>query len=174
MKPKRARPKFDLSPLDFEETLNSPALTGIRECLESLSGKETVALSVTVPQTVPASPGGKLRRAVDARDGHSSGEEMLYQALWNHAEPDTGDTRTITVGWDRMSKLARLTPRNTKVNCQRLIAKLALEVIAAEDSFRRIGRTYRVFSPRLVVERRKAAGMEWVIKTRGVEFVPGP
>lgn len=190
MKPKRhSRPKFDLSPLDFEETLNSPALTGIRECLQSLTSptrggedkqvapvtvEPTVSLSTTVVErdTVPLL--GKLRKAVLAQDGHSSGEEMLYQALWRNGKPETENTRIITAGWDRMSKLARLTPRNTKLNCNKLVQKLSLEVTAEEDSFRRIGRTYRVFSYGRILERRKAAGMEWIRKTRGVEFVDGP
>ncbi len=118
----------------------------------------------------------KIRRCVVAQDGHSLGEEALYQALWNAriAKFETKETKLITAGWKVMSHIARLTPRNTKNNCQSLIEKLALELVAGENSSERIGRTYRVFSYKAILERRKAAGLEWVIRTRGVQFVDPP
>jgi hypothetical protein len=117
-----------------------------------------------------------VRRAVLAQDGHSSGEEMLYQALWNskYTRQETRETKLVTIGWKAMSKMARMTPRNTKRNCQSLIDKLALEQLSDENSRESIGRTYRVFSYKSILERRRAAGMEWITRTRGVEFVSPP
>jgi hypothetical protein len=117
-----------------------------------------------------------VRRAVLAQDGHSSGEEMLYQALWNskYTRQETKETKLVTIGWKAMSKMARMTPRNTKRNCQSLIDKLALEQLSDENSRESIGRTYRVFSYKSILERRRAAGMEWITRTRGVEFVSPP
>src|ERR1051326_8645965 len=123
--------------------------------------------------------GGKrfhVRRALLAQDGHSSGEEVLYQSLWNcrYARPEAKDTRLVTIGWKAMAKLARLTPRNTRRNCQSLIDKLAMEQLSGENSRESIGRTYRLFSYKAILERRRAAGMEWVTRSRGVSFVAGP
>ena len=117
-----------------------------------------------------------VRRAVLAQDGHSSGEEMLYQSLWNcrYARPESKETRLVTIGWKAMAKLARLTPRNTRRNCQSLIDKLAVEQLSEENSRESIGRTYRLFSYKAILERRRAAGMEWVTRSRGVIFVPAP
>ena len=124
----------------------------------------------------PAVPQRHVRRAVLAQDGHSSGEEMLYQALWNskYTRQETRETKLVTIGWKAMSKMARMTPRNTKRNCQSLIDKLALEQLSDENSRESIGRTYRVFSYKSILERRRAAGMEWITRTRGVEFVSPP
>jgi hypothetical protein len=120
--------------------------------------------------------GRYVRRAVTAQEGHSAGEEILYQALWNcrYARPESQETKILTIGWKAMSKLARLTPRNTKRNCQSLIAKLALEQLAGENSRESIGRTYRVYSYKAIEERRQAAGLHWVTRSRGVMFVPPP
>ena len=131
------------------------------------------------PQAKPVRPAvtqRHIRRAVLAQDGHSSGEEMLYQALWNskYTRQETKETKLVTIGWKAMAKMARLTPRNTKRNCQSLIDKLALEQLSDENSRESIGRTYRVFSYKSILERRRAAGMEWITRTRGVEFVSPP
>jgi hypothetical protein len=80
----------------------------------------------------------------------------------------------VSMGWKAMSKLARLTPRNTKRNCHSLIAKLALEQLSDENSRESIGRTYRLFSYKAILERRRAAGLEWVMRSRGVVFVGAP
>jgi hypothetical protein len=70
-----------------------------------------------------------------------------------------------------MSKRIRLSFNNTKATCLRLIQKLAIEEIAQEISYERIGKTYRIFSYKVILERRRANNMEWVIKNKGVEFV---
>ena len=117
----------------------------------------------------------RVRRAVLAQDGHSSGEEVLYQSLWNcrYARVEAKETRLVTIGWKAMAKLARMTPRNTRRNCQSLIDKLAVEQLSEENSRESIGRTYRLFSYKAILERRRAAGMEWVTRSRGVSFVMG-
>ena len=139
-----------------------------------------------IQRDIPSSPppyiyapmrnGRYVRRAMAAQDGHSAGEEILYQALWNcrYARPETQETKLLTIGWKAMSKLARLTPRNTKRNCQSLISKLAIEQLAEENSRESIGRTYRLYNYRAMEERRRAAGLEWVTRSRGVTFVPAP
>ena len=131
------------------------------------------------PPAAAAAAAGKryhVRRAVLAQDGHSSGEEMLYQSLWNsrYTRQESKETRLVTIGWKAMAKLARLTPRNTRRNCQSLIDKLAVEQLSEENSRESIGRTYRLFSYKAILERRRAAGLEWVTRSRGVVFVPAP
>jgi hypothetical protein len=124
----------------------------------------------------PAARRHHVRRAVLAQDGHSSGEEVLYQSLWNcrYARQESKETKLVTIGWKAMSKLARLTPRNTRRNCQSLMEKLAVEQLSEENSRESIGRTYRLFSYKAILERRRAAGMEWITRSRGVNFVPSP
>jgi hypothetical protein len=75
------------------------------------------------------------------------------------------------IGWRGMSQLCRMTPKNCKINTQRLIRKLALEVLSPYNTPESIGTTYRIFPSEAIVRRRRAAGLEWVVRSRGVEFV---
>ena len=116
----------------------------------------------------------KLYRCTLAQHGHSHTEEALYQILWRSGNPETDDTRLAMMGYGEMGKRLRLTLNNAKFVCRRLIAKLAIEEVAPEICGQRQGKTYRVFSYRRTLERRKAAGMEWIIQNKGVEFVSPP
>jgi len=112
----------------------------------------------------------RIRKCTAAHDGHSLGEEILYQALWK-AAAETGEVRTITIGWRGMSQLCRMTPKNCKINTQRLIRKLALEILSPYNTPESIGTTYRVYSDEAILRRRRDAGFDWVVRSRGVEFV---
>ena len=124
----------------------------------------------SAPGISPA-PRIRIRRCLSTRDGHSLGEEVLYQAIWNASRPETVDSRTIVIGWRGMSQLCRLTPKNCKINTQRLIRKLALEVLSPYNTPESIGTTYRVYSDQAILRRRHDAGLEWVVRSRGVDFV---
>lgn len=111
----------------------------------------------------------RIREAPTSQDGHSLGEQALYDALYRAAAPYSQDARIITIGFTRMSELARLAYRNCKINTRALVAKLALEPVS-ESSFTQ-GRTYVVYGPETILKRRREAGLTHVIKTRGVIFV---
>jgi hypothetical protein len=113
----------------------------------------------------------KIRRCTLAQDGHSHTEEALYQVLWRSGKLENDDARLTVMGYGEMSKRVRLSFNNTKAACHRLISKLAIEEVAREVSDKRQGKTYRVFSYRAILDRRRASGMEWVIRNKGVEFV---
>jgi hypothetical protein len=119
-------------------------------------------------------PPKKIRRAVKVQDAHSTGEQALYQALWNEGAPETADSKLIRIGYGGMQSLCGLDKSNCKNNTLSLIKKLAIEVIADFDIRRNEGNTYRVFSYGTILKRRKAAGMEWVMRSRGVQFVKSP
>ena len=113
----------------------------------------------------------RIRRCAATHDGHSLGEEVLYQSLWKAASLESTRTRTIVIGWRGMSQLCRMTPKNCKINTQRLIRKLALEILSPYNTPESIGTTYRIYSDEAILERRREAGLEWVVRSRGVEFV---
>jgi hypothetical protein len=123
--------------------------------------------------SAPAVAGQRLRirRCAATHDGHSLGEEVLYQALWKAAQAESDELRTIVIGWRGMSQLCRMTPKNCKINTQRLIRKLALEVLSPYNTPESIGTTYRVYSDQAILRRRREAGLEWVVRSRGVDFV---
>ena len=132
-------------------------------------------LKLKTPEVVsiPAVPRQRLRirRCAATHDGHSLGEEVLYQALWKAAAAESAEIRTVVIGWRGMSQLCRMTPKNCKINTQRLIRKLALEILSPYNTPESIGTTYRVYSDQAILQRRREAGLEWVVRSRGVEFV---
>src|SRR5436190_22260999 len=42
-------------------------------------------------------PPPRVRRALKAQDGHSTGEQAVYEALWNVASVETAETRMIRI-----------------------------------------------------------------------------
>jgi hypothetical protein len=113
----------------------------------------------------------KARRARTVEDGHSHAEQSLYSVLWERAKSHNSDARVITIGFGTMSHLARLSLNNCRQNVRSLIHKLAVEEIRAELSNEKIGKTYLVYGNAAILRRRKASGLEWVIRTKGVVFV---
>lgn len=103
------------------------------------------------------------------QDSLSFGEEALYNALWANAEQLSSDAKVISIGFERMSRLARLTDKNCKINCKSLIGKNVIEILAETDF--RAGRTYKVYNFKSALQRQKDAGLTHVIRTRGVQFV---
>ncbi len=105
------------------------------------------------------------------------GEERFYHSVWNApssagvvAEDDR--SKVFSLGYDRLARLVRLDEKSVRSLIPKLTAKQIVEILAAEDSPTRTGRTYRVFSPEAVLERQRAAGLEYVVKNgRAVEFI---
>ena len=158
-------PHIDIAP----EALSTPNLiSGASTNLYPQAATDTEVVSTSVIITAQRL---RIRRCAATHDGHSLGEEVLYQALWKAALPDSSETRTIVIGWRGMSQLCRMTPKNCKINTQRLIRKLALEVLSPYNTPESIGTTYRVYSDETILHRRRAAGLDWVVRSRGVEFV---
>jgi hypothetical protein len=111
----------------------------------------------------------RIRRAILAQDGHSLGEQALYDALWQAARPHSDQTRLISIGYRGMAALARLTVNNCKANIQSLTSKLAVEEVSSYTHAH--ARTYLIYSFPAILERRKAAGLTHYVKSRGILFV---
>jgi hypothetical protein len=160
-------PVIDTQPDIVPETLSSvpsPSITGTLPVIDGVPPWKH-------PKQATGFGNKKLYRCTQTEDGHSHTEEALYQLLWGSGKQESADSRLTVMGYGQMSKRVRLSFNNTKAACHRLIAKLALEEVAREVSDKRQGKTYRVFSPAAILERRRACGMEWVIRNKGIEFV---
>ncbi len=95
----------------------------------------------------------------------------MYTTLWDASEPYSPEARIVTMGFGAMSRIVRLSLNNCRLNIRSLIRKLAVEEWKAAECERKIGKTYLIYNTNTVLRRRKAAGLEWVIRTRGVAFV---
>ena len=125
-------------------------------------------------ETVPLVP-TLLRRKLQIREarlvqeGHTYGEQTVYEALWKNGIIVSDSVRLITVGFLRMAGIAGLAESNCKAAVAGLLDKLAIERLPDKNVSQ--GRTYRIYSWTAVLSRRRAAGLTHVIKSRGVVFV---
>jgi hypothetical protein len=168
------------TPADFKKKESAPPTESVPHTV-SISHTASVSHTVSVPHTETISPTEtvlgprysrpKPRPAKIAQDGHSHAEQAVYAALWDNAKPTDDETRLISIGFGRLSKLSRLSENNCRQNVRSLIRKLALEELKPEHSALGVGKTYKVFGYASILARRKAAGMTWVIRTKGVVFV---
>ena len=104
----------------------------------------------------------KLARVVE--DGHSLAEQEIYRTLWRVGVAETNDpeaNRIVRIGYDRLAALVRLSWVTVKANLRSLEKKLAIDVVAAEDSANREGKQYRVYSNPAIWARRQSAGLLW-------------
>ena len=111
----------------------------------------------------------QIREAKLVQEGHTYGEQTVYEALWKHGTVVSESIRMITVGFLRMASIAGLAESNCKAAVAGLLEKLAIERLPDKNVTQ--GRTYRIHSWTAVLARRRAAGLTHVIKSRGVVFV---
>lgn len=135
------------------------------------TGTVPISAADALPQA-PKADRARMRvfRATRVEHGHSIGEHLIYEVLWRNATGNDA-TRTIQIGYDRLAALANVNWKTAKSCLKSLEEKLAIDLIGAENSNERTGKTYRVHSFTAILERRRAAGMEWVEKGRGVRFL---
>jgi hypothetical protein len=147
-----------------------------RSAIEESGTPETGVPETGIPESESSAPAlqmaprpRRIRRVILAQDGHSLGEQALYEALWQAARPHNNEARLINIGYRGMTALARLTVNNCKANIQSLANKLAVEEISSYTHAH--ARTYLIYSFPAILERRKAAGFTHYIKSRGILFV---
>jgi len=157
------------------------------EFMDDTGGLVSDPLSIEGVETVTADTGGfvsdhsismlsaplqrklQIREAKLVQEGHTYGEQTVYEALWKHGKVVSDQVRVITVGFLRMAGIAGLAESNCKAAVAGLLDKLTIERLP--DRIIAQGRTYKVYNWNSVLSRRRTAGLTHVIKSRGVVFV---
>jgi hypothetical protein len=135
-------------------------------------GDETL-LRKTSSNLIPGRGRSKVKRCILAQNGHSLGEEAVYQILWRTGKPETSDpnsSRTNRIGTAEIGAKVNMAKKNVRQNISRLYEKLAIEILEDFETMHSQARLYRVFSYKQILERRRAAGMEYVLRNKGVIF----
>lgn len=109
----------------------------------------------------------KIIRCRIAQDGHTPAEESVYKVLW---DASTGD-HTVRMGYAELAAKTRLSKKTISRLVPSLLEKLAIEVLDQYRSGELIPKNYKIFSYKEILDRRRDAGMEYVIRTKGVIFV---
>jgi hypothetical protein len=144
-------------------------ISGVPQISAPVSGIPATAIPAAIPRPPARTAGPQIRYALRARDGHSAGEQAVYQALWTGAEPYVENSRIVTLGYRSLSRLCGLTVNNCKANLRSLAGKLAIEEAGGHTYTQ--AKTYIVYSEAAILQRRKTAGLTHYIKSRGVVFV---
>jgi hypothetical protein len=164
-----------------ESPLLSRNLLG-SESLPSEGLGSTPALEQPLPRTTPTTdiPGfGKRRyhRCVFVQEAHTPGEQAVLAGLYRLGKnPRFGQllpdgSCLVAVSLVELGRQIAMHETNVRVNIRNLTEKLAIEQVRAEDKKQQSAREYRVYTFKQILERRREAGLEWVVKGRGVRFV---
>ena len=115
----------------------------------------------------------KIHKCSKAQDGHSHIEEVLYGVLRRAGRPEEAPSQNVITqaGSSFLCKETRIHKRNLGSILRRLVFKQTIEILDYERSTTRTARRYRVFSYGEILKKRREAGLEWVVRRRGVEFV---
>jgi hypothetical protein len=152
---------------------------------ETYSVPETCTVSVSHPKILPPPITGipktgipviddirlpRIRRATKVQDGHSSGEQIVLQLLWNNGTvvPEA-PYRRIAIGYKTVSGLSGLALSTCIAALQSLEKKLAIQQEVAAT--RTKATIYRVYSFEEILKRREEAGLTHIIRRKGAVFV---
>jgi hypothetical protein len=166
----------DTSAQGYSDTRTGSDSHGVSDTLIG-SVAPPVSVSPTASRVVLGSvpsQNRKIRKCRLSQDGHSAGEEMLYRVLWEEGRPETANplgSRLVRIGYAELANKARLHKANVRLNLASLTAKLAIEQNGDFNSRDMIAKAYRVLSYKEILERRRAAGLEFVVRQKNVVFV---
>jgi hypothetical protein len=168
---------IDESVIDAQPIASSDVLTTPVE-LTWVVTTPVVVTPVVIPRPgtgqilyAPLKGGKNLYRCATVPDGHSHLEEALYQLLWRNATVVSPDIRIAQISQSDLARQLRITDKNLRIALERLVNKRSIQVAAAPDFALKTARQYEVYSYRAILERRRDAGLEWVIRNKGVQFV---
>lgn len=114
-------------------------------------------------------PPVKITPATSVQDGHTHGEQRVFDTLSRLAQPYQ-DARRIAIGIRSLARAVPMTYNNCLENVRSLIAKLAIEVVPSSKIS--AGQTYIIYGCTEILRRRRAAGLTHVIRrTKGVQLI---
>lgn len=162
----------ELSSASGDVISRSPSSNAVLATGADKGGAHTNSSPGVQEKQLPGRP-TKIHKCSKAQDGHSHLEEVLYGVLRRAGRPEDGPSGNVITqaGSSFLCKETRVHKRNLGTVLRRLVFKQSIEILDYERSTTRTARRYRVFSYGEILKRRREAGLEWVVRRRGVEFV---
>lgn len=106
-----------------------------------------------------------------AQDGHSLSEESVYKVLWEASVLHAEGIHIVRMGYAELAARARISKRTVIRIVPVLIEKLSIKVLDQHNSRDLTPKLYQVNSYKEILEKRRSAGLEYVVRTKGVTFV---
>jgi len=155
------------TPIDTKSSIDEPTPAAVLAPVDRSSSGQIVRTAGMVAGEVPTL-NRKIIRCRLAQDGHTHAEETVYKTLW---EDTTPADRTVRMGYAELAARTRLSRKTVGRLLQSLKAKLAIETLDEHRSMDLVPKNYRVYSYKEILDRRREAGMEYVIRMNGIVFV---
>jgi hypothetical protein len=171
-----SHPSSPTAQLEYEQVRSEQARS---EQVRGQLVRSDSLLSVTPVTEVPGVGRRRYYRCQTVQDAHTAGEDKLFNTMRRMAKSGQygnlyeDGSWVVTASMDEIGRVAAMHRTNVRNNLTGLIAKLSVEQIADRNPKSIAPRRYRGFGYRQILERRRAAGLEWVVKNRGVIFVSG-
>ena len=157
------------APLPFEASAlphprqAPPPNTARRVTGASVSGADVSGAPETayVFRSEPLRP----RPWIDASDGHTHGEELLYKTMWSLGRPYAEGCRRLVIGARTLARQVStgMAYSNVQLNLDSLEQKLSIKC-QGRASGHNLGMDYLIYDYSTIQERRRVAGMTHVIK----------
>jgi len=115
-----------------------------------------------------------LRFCRTVQDAHTASEQLAYQAIWSYAQKRGSEEKgsfLVDLGLSQICFLLATDHKHAKSLIEALHAKLAIETVRQPNYQLSMPTRYRVFNYSQILERRRAAGLIWVLRTRTIRFV---
>jgi hypothetical protein len=156
-------------PLSRDASIGAPNV-GAPEFTEEPARSATAGFfTLSSPDIIHSRP-LEIREARYAQDGHTSGEQRLYEVLYKLGRPVAKHANAVTIGERSLASQARMSYSSVQENARSLARKLAIEIRAA--SSKNSPKTYVVFSYDEILKRRRSAGLtHYFRRTSAVELV---
>jgi hypothetical protein len=175
--------------LDWEELEHAPNVDGMysflkdpephpRDTLPTVLKVPVLGAAVlTVTEIHRTNNRVRVHRCTRVHDAHTPGEQLLLNTLYElagnpaYGQKQADGSHLVAVSMAEISERISMHETNVRMNIRSLTVKLALDLAVLEDRKKQSARQYRLYTPEQILERRKQAGYEWVVKNRGVHFV---
>lgn len=147
--------------------------TIVRETPEpSTIAESTIVVSPDYPAyQLPAPSLPKVHLCRTVQDGHSPSEQGLYMMLWSIGTPIREDARLVQVSLSKLAPKSGMTIKNLQMMLRRLEEKKTIALVKPFSHATKSANVYHVYSYKAILQRRKDAGLEYVIRNKGVQFL---
>lgn len=113
----------------------------------------------------------KVHKCHTVQDGHSPAENAVYMLLWSAGKAMNDETKLIQCSISELSQRSGMTEKNVRLMLRRLQDKKTIALAKQPNFTTKAAATYHVYSYKKILRLRREAGLEYVIRNKGVQFI---
>ncbi|MBV9083282.1 MAG: hypothetical protein JOZ62_11435 [Acidobacteriaceae bacterium] len=160
-------PEADVTTIDTSQSIDMPTVGTLTPTTVPEPKGKRGEKKLWITEHGDLVPAGRVKRIRLAQDIINSGEECVYDTLWNAKLIEVNEResyRLVQAGYDYLVKRTRFSRKTIQRIVAKLIEKDFIEVDTRADIYQRTATLYRVFSYKAVLERNLRKGREHAAK----------